>query len=210
LPSTSSSTSAEGGRPRRGRLVLLAAIVVAAVGAVTGWAVASGSSPRSTSSSPSRHASPSGGTATTAAGAPTVGPAAPGFSLTTLTGGHVSLAALAGHPVLVNFWASWCYPCRQEFPLLRAALARHRAQGLVIVGVSFQDIPDDARAFVREQHADWIFARDDDGAVAAAYGVRPVPETFFVRRDGTLARRLFGITSARELEQDLNGILPPA
>ena len=177
---------------------------------MTGWAVASGSSPRPAGSGPSNHPSPSGVIAPPAPGTPTAGPAAPAFSLTSLNGGRVSLARLVGHPVLVNFWASWCYPCRQEFPLLRAALARHRAQGLVIVGVSVQDIPDDARAFVREQHADWIFARDDDGAVAAAYGVRPVPETFFVRRDGTLARRLFGITSARELERDLRGILRPA
>jgi len=207
LPSTSSSSSTEGGPPRRARLLLLAAIVVAAVGAVTGWAVASGSPHRAATSTSRRAAIP-----TPSSGAPSgtpPGTAAPTFSLPTLDGGHVSLARLAGHPVVVNFWASWCHPCRQEFPLLRAALARHRPQGLVIVGVSFQDIPSDARAFVRQEHADWTFATNDDGAVAAAYGVRPVPETFYVRRDGTLAGRRFGITSAHELERDLTAILGP-
>jgi cytochrome c biogenesis protein CcmG/thiol:disulfide interchange protein DsbE len=206
LPSTSSSSSTDGRPPRRARLLLLAAVVVAVVGAVTGWAVASGSTHRAATSS-HRATIP-----TPSSGAPSATPPgspAPAFSLPTLDGGHVSLARLAGHPVVVNFWASWCHPCRQEFPLLRAALARHRPQGLVIVGVSYQDIPSDARAFVRQEHADWAFATDDDGAVAAAYGVRPVPETFYVRRDGTLAGRRFGITSAHELEQDLTSILGP-
>jgi cytochrome c biogenesis protein CcmG, thiol:disulfide interchange protein DsbE len=204
LPSTSSSSSTEGQPPRRARLLLLAGIVVAVVGAVTGWAVASGSTHPATSTQ--RAATP------TTAGAPSsepAGAAAPGFSLSTLDGGHVALAQLAGRPVVVNFWASWCHPCRQEFPLFKAALARHRPQGLVIVGISFQDIPSDARAFVRQQHADWTFATDEDGAVAAAYGVRPVPETFYIRRDGTLARRRFGVTSTHELEGDLRLILGP-
>jgi cytochrome c biogenesis protein CcmG, thiol:disulfide interchange protein DsbE len=207
LPSTSSPSSTEDRPPRRARLLLLAAIVVAVVGAVTGWAVASGS-PHHSASSPTRR----GATSTTATGPPSSAPAgsaAPAFSLPTLDGGHVALAQLTGHPVVVNFWASWCNPCRQEFPLFRAALARHRPQGLAIVGVSFQDIPSDARAFVRQEHADWIFATDDDGTVAAAYGVRPVPETFYIRRDGTLARHRFGITSSHELEQDLRSILGP-
>ena len=207
MPSTSSSGSTEDRPPRRARLILLAALVVLVVGGVTGWAVASGSTHRATTPPVTRR--PSSSPSTTApSGAPT-GPAAPAFALPTLDGGHVSLAQLAGRPVVVNFWASWCHPCRQEFPLFRAALARHRAQGLTIVGISFQDIPSDARAFVEQQHADWTFATDDDGAVAAAYGVRPVPETFYVRRDGTLAGRRFGITSAHELERDLTAILGP-
>ncbi len=138
--------------------------------------------------------------------APTAGTLAPGFSLTTLTGGHVSLAGLAGHPVLVNFWASWCNPCRQEFPRLAAVYRRDRSEGLDVVGVSYQDIASDARGFVSQEHADWLFARDDSGSVASAYGVRAIPIVFFVRRDGTIASRVFE-PSAAQLDQGVQAIL---
>ena len=89
----------------------------------------------------------------------------------------------------------------------RICVAAYRSRGLEIVGVSFEDIPGDARTFVAQEHADWTFARDDDGTIAGAYGVRPIPETFFVRRDGTLAGRLLEIPSARQLDASLQGIL---
>ena len=136
-----------------------------------------------------------------------VGTKAPVFVTTDVNGKPVRLDDFAGHPVLVNFWASWCHPCRQEFPLLAGALTKYRSRGLEIVGVSFEDIPGDARTFVAQEHADWTFARDDDGTIAGAYGVRPIPETFFVRRDGTLAGRLLEIPSARQLDASLQGIL---
>jgi cytochrome c biogenesis protein CcmG/thiol:disulfide interchange protein DsbE len=187
---------------------VLGVAVLVVVGAITAWAVTSGSSPRTASGVSSSPAS-SAPTAVTSPGAPTGGTPAPAFALTTLHGAHVSLGSLAGHPVLVNFWASWCNPCRHEFPLLAATLARHRAQGLEIVGFSYQDIVSDARAFASQQHASWILARDDDGSVAAAYGVRAIPQTFFIRRDGTIASRLYGISSAGELERQLRPILGP-
>ncbi len=185
---------------------MIGVAVLVVVGAVTAWAVTSGSSPRAASGVSSAPPS-SAPTAVTTPGAPTGGTPAPAFSLTTLHGGHVSLASLAGHPVLVNFWASWCNPCRREFPLLAATLTRHRAQGLEIVGVGYQDIVSDAQTFASQQHASWILARDDDGAVAAAYGVRAIPQTFFIRVDGTIASRLYGISSAGELEAQLRPIL---
>ena len=180
--------------------------VLVVVGAITAWAVTSGSSSRA-ASGVSNAPPPSAPMTVTSPDAPSGGTPAPPFSLVTLRGGHVSLASLAGHPVLINFWASWCNPCRHEFPLLAATLARHQTQGLEIVGISYQDIASDARAFASQQHASWILARDDDGAVAAAYGVRAIPQTFFVPPDGTIASRLYGISSASELERDLRPIL---
>ena len=176
-----------------------------AVAGLTIWAVSSGSSGRSDASSTTTTSTVL--PAVTAPGAPAQGTPAPLFTLRTLDGHQVSLAQLAGHPVLVNFWASWCDQCRSEFPLLAAATSRHRAQGLVVVGIASQDIESDARSFARREHARWTLAFDVDNAVGDSYGVRALPQTFFIRRDGTIASRLFGLTSQRELEGDLRRIL---
>jgi cytochrome c biogenesis protein CcmG/thiol:disulfide interchange protein DsbE len=139
-----------------------------------------------------------------------VGAAAPDFVLPGLDGESVALADFAGKPTVVNFWASWCHPCRKEFPLLKAARAKHARDGLEVIGVSYRDIASDGRAFVADQGADWAFARDPDGKLAAAYGVRAVPQTFFVDADGTVVSRVFGITSAQDLEAEIQKILPGA
>ena len=142
------------------------------------------------------------------AGPAEVGGKAPDFSLPGLDGGTVGLAEHAGAPVVVNFWASWCSPCRKEFPLLKAARAKHAADGLEVIGVSYRDIASDGRAFVAGEGADWAFARDPDGDLADAYGVRAVPQTFFIDAGGTIVSRVFGITSARDLESEIQKILP--
>ena len=137
------------------------------------------------------------------------GEVAPDFALSKLSGdGTVKLSDYRGHPVVVNFWASWCHPCRKEFPLLAGARTKYKGDGLQIIGVSFRDIPSDARTFVKDQGAKWTFGRDDRGAVAKDYGVRAVPQTFFIDADGTIRERVFGITSAKDLDQTLKQILP--
>jgi cytochrome c biogenesis protein CcmG/thiol:disulfide interchange protein DsbE len=185
--------------------VAVAAMVVGAVVGLTVWAVTSSSSPGR--SDTARTATSTAPPPVTAPGAPGGGAPAPGFVLRTLDGRHVSLAALVGHPVLLNFWASWCDQCRHEFPLLAAATRRYRAEGLEIVGIASQDIESDARAFAKRERANWTLAFDTDNAVTDAYGVRALPQTFFIRRDGTIASRLFGLTSARQLEGDLRALL---
>jgi peroxiredoxin len=186
-------------------VVVGAAVVVAAVVGVTVWSVTSGSSPgRSDAAGMAPASVPSG---VTTSGAPGRGAQAPAFTLRTLDGHQVSLAQLVGHPVIVNFWASWCDQCRHEFPLLAAAQRRHGPQGLQIVGIASQDIESDARTFAAREHARWTLAFDVDNTVSGTYGVRALPQTFFVRRDGTIASRLFGLTSERELEGDLQRIL---
>lgn len=142
------------------------------------------------------------------AGPATVGEAAPAFTRPGLDGGTVALSDFAGKPVMVNFWASWCHPCRKEFPLFEAAREEYARRGLEIVGVSYKDIPADARAFVADQGATWTFARDPDGALADTYGVRAVPQTFFIDADGRIVSRLFGITSAKDLDAEIRKILP--
>ena len=145
-------------------------------------------------------------------GSADVGAAAPDFALPPLDSkggtGPVALADYRGRPVLVNFWASWCHPCRKEFPLLKAARAKYAKDGLEVIGVSYRDIASDGRDFVASQGAGWPFARDPDGALAERYGVRAIPQTFFIRPDGTIASRVFGITSAKDLDAQIRAILP--
>ena len=139
------------------------------------------------------------------------GSTAPDFALAKLSGDDtVKLSDYRGKPVVVNFWASWCHPCRKEFPLLADARAKYKDDDLQVIGVSFRDIPSDSRRFVKDQNAKWTFARDDRGAVAKDYGVRAVPQTFFIDADGIIRDRVFGITSAKDLDQTLKRILPKA
>jgi peroxiredoxin len=140
-------------------------------------------------------------------GPATVGDPAPEFRLRGLDGGCVDLADLHGHPVIVNFWASWCFPCRQEMPLLRDAYAKHHAAGLEIVGIPYRDIDSDSRAFAKKYGASWLLARDTDSATADAYGVRPIPQSFFIRPDGTISAHIRGMTSG-DLRRELQKILP--
>ena len=141
-----------------------------------------------------------------ASGPAAVDSAAPDFRLPGLDGGCVDLSAFHGRPVVVNFWASWCNPCRREFPLLRAALEDHADADIEIIGIVYRDIADDARAFASGVGATWPLALDDDSAAATAYGVRAIPQTFFIRRDGTIARHVFGLTTRKELERHLRSI----
>jgi cytochrome c biogenesis protein CcmG/thiol:disulfide interchange protein DsbE len=109
--------------------------------------------------------------------------------------------------VVVNFWATWCEPCVREFPLLARAAAGHRADRLAVVGVLYRDQPDAARAFARRHGGGWPVGVDADGRTAAAWGVVGLPQTFFVRPDGTLASHQLGELTPANLDRQLTGIL---
>jgi cytochrome c biogenesis protein CcmG/thiol:disulfide interchange protein DsbE len=108
-----------------------------------------------------------------------------GRTLPRLSGaGTVSLASLRGQVVVLNFWASWCEPCRDEAPLLeqaQARLSRHRA---TVLGVSYRDTTSDSRDFVRRYRLTFPEVRDGDGDFAGAYGTNQLPETFVIDRAG--------------------------
>jgi len=138
-----------------------------------------------------------------------VGDPAPAFALPGLDGGCVRMDAPAGAPTIVNFWASWCNPCRREFPMLEEAYDEHRGDGLEVVGVTYRDIDDDARAFADAEEADWPLAHDEDEIVAKAYGVNTIPQTFFVDARGRVTGHVFGTLTKRDLDTELEKILAP-
>jgi cytochrome c biogenesis protein CcmG, thiol:disulfide interchange protein DsbE len=121
------------------------------------------------------------------------GKAAPLFQTFDLDGHPVALSSYRGHRVVLNFWASWCEPCRQEFPLLRQLKASH--PDVVVLGVVFQDGDSPARAFLKSQRATWPGLRDPSGQIADAYGVHAkpgIPISVLVGPDGTIRGRQVG------------------
>jgi cytochrome c biogenesis protein CcmG/thiol:disulfide interchange protein DsbE len=136
-----------------------------------------------------------------------IGSVAPDFTLASLDGEPIRLAELRGRPVIVNFWASWCGPCIEEFPLLRDAAARHESDGLAVIGVVYRDRSEAARRFMEEHGGTWAAAMDPGERVATAYGVVGPPETYFIARDGTIVARNIGQVTAATLEDQLAAII---
>ena len=113
-------------------------------------------------------------------------PAAPNFDLPRLDGrGRVSLASLRGKAVIVNFWASWCAPCKREAPELERSWKAHSGQGLVVLGIDANDVSGDARHFARKLGLTYPLVHAPT-TIWDDWGVTGVPETFFVDRRGRL------------------------
>jgi cytochrome c biogenesis protein CcmG/thiol:disulfide interchange protein DsbE len=179
-------------------------VVIVAVGVVT-WIAIDDEGPGSSSPGGSASATMPGriGPAT-AAGAPGRGDPAPDFALPSLDGkGTVRLSDYHGTPVVLNFWASWCTPCRDEFPMLRAA---HRdADGrYAVVGVDTKEgLRSDGRSFADDERARWPNGYDAGESVADAYGVGALPQTVFVDADGTIVARVAGPLTEQSLAESL-------
>ena len=110
---------------------------------------------------------------------------APEFTLDRLDKpGRLSMSDLRGKAVVVNFWASWCLPCRDEAPVLQQTYERYRGDGLVVLGIDFTDFKGDARAFMRRFGLTFPVVFDGKGSTGGKWGLKGVPETFFVDRSG--------------------------
>ncbi|MGD8485343.1 MAG: TlpA disulfide reductase family protein [Chloroflexota bacterium] len=193
-------------------VLLLAAIVVAVVflqaaddGEEPGLTDASTAAPVA-AGSPAVGASPA---AAPAAGFVTEGVVAPDFTLTSLEGEVVSLSDYAGRPVLLNFWASWCPPCREEFPVFAEARAAYAADGFEILGVTRNDQPDASRRFVADSGAEWVMLPDPDDAVWQAYGPVGLPTSYFIDAEGVVQRVHIGPVDEEQLADHLAAIDVP-
>jgi cytochrome c biogenesis protein CcmG, thiol:disulfide interchange protein DsbE len=125
--------------------------------------------------------------------APRVGAVAPAFTLNRLDGpGKVSLAAYRGHPVVLNFWASWCKPCKSEAAVLERDWTSYQPRGVVFLGVDYHDLASDARRFVDAHALTFPMLRDGSGRVTGRYGISQVPETYVLNRQGRVIAHLAG------------------
>jgi cytochrome c biogenesis protein CcmG, thiol:disulfide interchange protein DsbE len=130
--------------------------------------------------------------------APKVGAPAPPFSLLRLGGGGtLALASLRGKPVVLNFWASWCGPCKSEAAVLERSYRRYSAQGVVFVGVDYHDVTSDARRFISAHGLSFPMVQDGSGDVTQnQYGISQVPETYVVDRSGRIVLHIRGPVNA--------------
>lgn len=142
---------------------------------------------------------------------PLVARQAPSFTLTLFDGKVVRLADFRGKAVLVNFWASWCVPCRAEARALESAWQKYKDRGVVFLGVNIQDKEEDARAFMKEFGITYLNGRDASGKIVVDYGVWGIPETFFVDAQGRITYKHAGElktpTITSKLDAALRGIV---
>ena len=135
-------------------------------------------------------------------------PAAPGLALPRLGTEHVArLADWRGKVVVLNFWASWCGPCRGEAPLLERWHKRIARSGGTVLGVDMEDVTDDARRFMREHRLTYPTLRDGEGDSARPFGVRGYPETLVVDRRGRIAAVTRGPVDERFLRTEVAPLL---
>ncbi|HZP97875.1 MAG TPA: TlpA disulfide reductase family protein [Candidatus Limnocylindria bacterium] len=123
----------------------------------------------------------------------TVGKPAAAFALQRLDGsGELKLEPGGSKIVVLNFFASWCIPCKQENPTLVRVYERYRGSDVEFIGVLYQDSPDAGLKYVRDNGVTWPTVNDDQGRVAFSYGVFGIPETYFIGPDGVIAGRHIG------------------
>ena len=129
-------------------------------------------------------------------------------TFTDVDGRAVRLADYAGRPLIINFWATWCGPCRLEMPQLVQLSAKYKDRGVTIVGISVDDTPDQIRAFAAEYQVNYpmLVGRGHDDAMAALGYVGNLPMSVFVKADGTVSHLLTGIATTEAWERRIQAL----
>jgi cytochrome c biogenesis protein CcmG/thiol:disulfide interchange protein DsbE len=182
--------------PARGKLVLQlgAVCVIGLLIALLGWRVASRSEAQNIALKAEKGEKP----------------AAPDFELPRLDGqGEITLSSYRGKAVVLNFWASWCLPCRDEAPLLQEAWERYDDRGLVVLGVDAQDFVGDARRFVERFELTYPNVHDKNGSTLGRFGIAGFPETMFIDAQGRIVAYVAGPVTAETLGSSIELALQP-
>lgn len=139
---------------------------------------------------------------------PLVGAPAPDITMTYDDGRVARLSDLRGKPVFINFWATWCGPCRSEMPEIVKAYEKHKDEGLVILAVNVEEGPQEVKEFTNTFKMTFPITLDTKGKVIDAYGVRAMPTSLFVDSQGIIRARWQGALTGDQLEEHLRTILP--
>ena len=129
------------------------------------------------------------------------------FTLELTEGGILSRSDLQGKVVLIDFWASWCAPCRQEAPALEQVYREYAGPDVEFVGVNIWDLPGNAAQYIADFSLTYPSGVDADGKIAIDYGVKGIPEKFFLDRQGIIRQKFVGPMPAEKLRETLDGLL---
>lgn len=135
--------------------------------------------------------------------APQVGHLAPDFNLVDLDGNQVTLSDLRGKIVFINFWATWCPPCRAEMPEIEAVYQEYKDKGVVVIGVDIAEPESTVRQYIQQGGFSWTFVLDSTGEVASDYQIVAIPTSFFLDREGIIKAVNIGAMTKRAMETKL-------
>ncbi len=136
-----------------------------------------------------------------------LGSPAPDFALPSLDGPSVRLADFKGRPVLINFWATWCVPCREEMPLMQEVYEQYRERGLVILAINMEEDAQTVRRWVDQGGFTFTFVLDSEGEQVKRYNVTAAPTSYFVGRDGVIRDLKLGALTRSDMQGKVEKLL---
>lgn len=143
------------------------------------------------------------------AAAPQVGKPAPDFQLPNLEGQYISLSSLRGKPVLINFWATWCPPCREEMPYLQQVYDGWSGKGLVLLTIDIGESAATIKEFMQNNNLTMPVLLDTSQSIAQMYNITAIPTTFLIDKDGIIrVKRIGAFPSTEAIEKELTKIMP--